>query len=127
MAESITCQRGLVTGGGAKEPGGGGQAVRSGVRGMSSSLVLRPRAAPFSCSMPTEAGSWWLAGSPGQQQPWGWRMLGRSGWVPVAVPKQGATRGDSRAGLGTPSHTSSTRLLLLASRPALRLSALPSC
>lgn len=62
MAESITCQRGLITAGGDKEPGGGGQAVRSGVCGMGSLLFLRPRAAPFSCLMPMEDGLRRLAG-----------------------------------------------------------------
>ncbi|XP_009881913.1 PREDICTED: uncharacterized protein LOC104285184 [Charadrius vociferus] len=57
MAESITCQRGLITAGGDKEPGGGGQAVRSGVRGTGSSLFLRPRAAAFSRLMPMKDGS----------------------------------------------------------------------
>lgn len=42
MAESITCQRGLITASGDKEPGGGGQAVHSGVHGTGSSVFLCP-------------------------------------------------------------------------------------
>lgn len=64
MAESITCQRGLITAGRDKEPGGGGQAVRSGVRGTGGSLFLRPRAAPCSRLVLMEDGSWRLAGCP---------------------------------------------------------------
>lgn len=65
MAESITCQRGLVTAGGDKEPGGGGQAVHSGVRGTGSSLFLHPGAAPFSRLKPMEDASRRLVGCPG--------------------------------------------------------------
>lgn len=122
MAESITCQRGLITAGGDKEPGGGGQAVRSGERGTGSALFLRPRAAPFSRLMPMEDGSRRLVGCPrpspsgcGGGEPRAAAAAGMEdaqprarhlcrrrcgGRVPAAAPRTRATRGDSGQGWG---------------------------
>lgn len=132
MAESITCQRGLITAGGDKEPGGGGQAAHSGMRGTGSSFglcfffLIRPCAAPFSRLMPMEDAPRWLAGCPRPsppQRPRGWRMLGHAPVASVAgaavagsrwllrghVP----TRGGPRARPGSPSRIPPAAHLLL--------------
>lgn len=150
MAESITCQRGLITAGGDKEPGGGGQAAHSGMRGTGSSFglffffLIRPCAAPFSRLMPMEDAPRWLAGCPRPsppQRPRGWRMLGHAPVASVAgaavagsrwllrghVPTRGGTTGKAGEPISHPACcASASPCSLLASPPAKRLSALPS-
>lgn len=150
MAESITCQRGLITAGGDKEPGGGGQAAHSGMRGTGSSfgLFFFFFNSPLRCSLLSpnaDGGCATVAGGVPPAEPpaaaagmedarprtRGFCCRRCGGRVPVAAPRTRANPGGTTGKAGEPiSHpaccASASPCSLLASPPAKRLSALPS-